>query len=121
MDASRAAGETVKAAISAATVSRWRPVERLHRCPGSEQRLIDNGPWLNSAILDGPDVEGHSDRAKDWGECMLRCCFYAETVSHLHLLSDSRPRWGKGEVIISALRRQAMSVSLRPFSMIISP
>merc|ERR1712146_373842 len=64
--------------------SRRRPGERVYHTV-SEAQLVGNGPWRSSAILNGPERQANENH-----------------------VTDSRPPWGKGELITSALRRQAM-------------
>ena len=61
-------------------------MERVYKTK-DELELLKTGAWRPSAILDGPDLEENTAWAKDW---------------------NTRPPWGKGEVVISALRREAM-------------
>merc|ERR1712010_64422 len=66
----------------APTADVWRPGERVfHSQP--EPMLLNSGPWRTSAILEGPG-------------------------QNRNIHAEERPPWGKGELVISALQRQAM-------------
>merc|ERR1712070_776142 len=62
-------------------VALWRPGERVHRAPG-ERSLVQGGPWRDSTILKMNDPDQKR--------------------------KDPRPEWGKGELITSAMARQAL-------------
>merc|ERR1712166_181698 len=59
----------------------WRPGERMHHTV-NEASILNQGPWRQSKILAMNDPDQKAQ--------------------------DTRPVWGKGEVVTSAMRRQAL-------------
>lgn len=72
---------TLPGEVNSPSAVLWRPGERIHRAP-TERSLVARGPWRHSDIL----VMNDPDQKR----------------------KDPRPEWGKGELVTSAMQRQAL-------------